>query len=444
MRILILGAGPTGLGAAWRLTELGHTDFTVLEGSDRLGGLAGSWRDENGFLWDAGIHALHSHYPYFDEVMRECKIEFNEHRRKAYAYMFGKWVPYPVQYNLHHFPPQIAYECAADMFENTFRLTPHSFYDYLTHSFGHRLTEVFLRPYNEKIWATSLNQMGLSWMGERVPPVDLKKVMYGLATRSDSTDWGPNSAFLYPKKGGTGAIWSAVAKRLVHRIQFLKQVFQISTHNKFVQCDDGTCHKYDALISTTPLDILCQMCDAPFENKWLRKTTTHVVGLGVNGKLPLELENKNWIYFPGYVYPFYRATPMSLLADDVAPRDAFGGGWSIMMECASTPDFKPGLSGPDQYIDACKQSLVDMGLVRPVDVVSKWYRKHTYGYPVPTLERDRVLGRVIPMLEGVNIYSRGRFGFWKYEVSNQDHSFMQGVEVVNRILHGEAETVARL
>lgn len=60
-------------------------------------------------------------------------------------------------------------------------------------------------------------------------------------------------------------------------------------------------------------------------------------------------------------------------------------------------------------------------------------------YPVPTLERDAALRIIQPWLEAHGIYSRGRFGAWKYEVGNMDHSFMQGVEVVERILESKPE-----
>ncbi|MFN9992530.1 MAG: hypothetical protein ACK54H_04230, partial [Phycisphaerales bacterium] len=63
-----------------------------------------------------------------------------------------------------------------------------------------------------------------------------------------------------------------------------------------------------------------------------------------------------------------------------------------------------------------------------------------YSYPTPSVERDAILSDVIPWLESKSIMSRGRFGMWKYEVSNTDHSLMQGVEVVNRLIHGDAET----
>jgi hypothetical protein len=55
------------------------------------------------------------------------------------------------------------------------------------------------------------------------------------------------------------------------------------------------------------------------------------------------------------------------------------------------------------------------------------------------VDRDGILSSVIPWLESRGVFSRGRFGMWKYEVSNTDHSLMQGVELVNRLLLGEPE-----
>lgn len=67
------------------------------------------------------------------------------------------------------------------------------------------------------------------------------------------------------------------------------------------------------------------------------------------------------------------------------------------------------------------------------------FQTASYGYPTPTVDRDAILAEGLPRLEKLGIYSRGRFGAWKYEVSNQDHSFMQGVEVVEHLLHGHRE-----
>jgi UDP-galactopyranose mutase len=68
-RILILGAGPTGLGGACRLDELGHQNFLVLEKNAYPGGLAASFADDKGFTWDIGGQVQFSHYDYFDQVM---------------------------------------------------------------------------------------------------------------------------------------------------------------------------------------------------------------------------------------------------------------------------------------------------------------------------------------------------------------------------------------
>jgi hypothetical protein len=68
------------------------------------------------------------------------------------------------------------------------------------------------------------------------------------------------------------------------------------------------------------------------------------------------------------------------------------------------------------------------------EILSVWHKKLERGYPIPTLSRDEHLDGILPPLEKLAIYSRGRFGAWKYEVANQDHSCMQGVELVDHLL----------
>ena len=73
--------------------------------------------------------------------------------------------------------------------------------------------------------------------------------------------------------------------------------------------------------------------------------------------------------------------------------------------------------------------------------MSVWVERLEYGYPTPFCGRDRALAAAHQFLEPLGVLSRGRFGGWKFEVSDQDQSAMQGVEAVNRILCGEPERV---
>lgn len=91
------------------------------------------------------------------------------------------------------------------------------------------------------------------------------------------------------------------------------------------------------------------------------------------------------------------------------------------------------------------QGCINTTLLSPGDeIVSTYHRAFDHGYPTPSLERDGVLQQLLPRLQAKEIHSRGRFGSWKYEVGNQDHSFMLGVEAVDNILHGGAHGPAPL
>lgn len=111
--------------------------------------------------------------------------------------------------------------------------------------------------------------------------------------------------------------------------------------------------------------------------------------------------------------------------------------WSIMLE-VSQSTMKP--VDEENLLKDCIQGLINTEMIRPEDeIVSTYHRKFDHGYPTPALEREGVLKQLLPKLQDLDIYSRGRFGSWRYEVGNQDHSFMLGVEAVDHIVTGAVE-----
>lgn len=439
-RVLVLGAGPCGLGAAYRLRELGHDDFLVCERAGDVGGLAASVSTGDGFTWDLGCHVLFSRSPYFNAVMEKVLTgEWSERRRDAQVWLHGRFVPYPLQYNLHRLPPEARRECVVGLIRAARGTrTPSSFLDWIEGSFGEGLARHFMVPYNEKIWAAPLDTMSLDWIAERVPRPDLERAILNVIDARDDSGWGPNARFRYPRTGGIGEVWRAIAREVGReRIALDRAAAAIDPQARTVRFADGSAERYDTLVSTLPIDRLVAMAglDAlrPAAEK-LASTTVHVVGLGIRGETPPSLRDRMWIYYPDPSVPFYRATILSnFSAENVPP-----GHWSFLVEVAESAA-RP-LADPDALVQAVIAATVREGIVAdPSDVVTTWRSLAAPGYPTPTRDRDRLLAEILPALESRGIHSRGRFGLWKYEISNQDHAFLQGAELAGRLLRGERE-----
>jgi protoporphyrinogen oxidase len=214
--------------------------------------------------------------------------------------------------------------------------------------------------------------------------------------------------------------------------------------------------------------------DAGIVNK-LRYSSSHIIGLGVRGRH--RLEQKCWLYFPGEECNFYRATVFSNYSSFNVPsnEDNYVANlptlvvtpaknvqeeeeekeeqaslssefpnecWSLMLE-VSESDVKP--VDVQSILADTIQGAVNANLLLPGDeIVSTYHRRLEYGYPTPSLHRDEALEVLLPALEDeYGILSRGRFGSWKYEVGNQDHSLALGVEAVDHLLFGSVEMTLR-
>lgn len=444
MRVLILGGGPTGLGAAWRLHALGHGDWELWERETTPGGLACSYVDEHGFTWDVGGHVQFSHYKTFDDVMNRAlgPDGWLHHERESWVRIFGAWVPYPFQYNIHRLPLEQMQRCLAGLREAQRKRSDgrfRNFEELIFGCLGEGVADLFMLPYNFKVWAYPPHELGTEWIGERVALPDLNKIADSIATGRDNISWGPNRTFRFPKHGGTGAVWRSVAAQLPRdKLRLGRAAMRIDPRRRTVIAEDGTERHYDTLISSLPLDTLIEMAglaDLRGAMAQLRHSTVHIVGVGMHGKPGPELDRKCWMYFPEKNCPFYRVTVFSNYSPNNVPDiDRF---WSLMAEVSESTQ-KP-VDGKQLDEDVI-QGMLNTGLIdRKEEVHHVWKRTIQHGYPTPVVGRDAVLHRVLPELERHGIYSRGRFGAWKYEVSNQDHSMMQGVEVVNRLLFGFPE-----
>lgn len=440
--VAILGAGPTGLGAARRLVEIGKRAVRVFDQNAQAGGLASSFVDERGFTWDIGGHVQFSHYRYFDELMDELLAdEWVEHVRESWIWMRGRFIPYPLQNNIHLLPRDEFLRCVHGLL-GAMRNghTPlGSFRDWIQASFGTGIAESFLLPYNFKVWAHQPDMMSYHWVGERVATVDLMRIITNAFDGKQDEGWGPNNRFRFPLRGGTGQIWRTLANRLPEAVfKPNHRCVRIETAKRTLHFEDGSKQNYDKLISTIPLDVLISLTDVePLKHtvRQFRYSTVHVIGIGLQGAPPPQLRTKCWMYFPEDDCPFYRTTVFSNYSPNNVPD--ITRNWSLMVEVSESPYKHVDRGG---LIDSVIEGLLNTKLIdSPNDIVSTWMYSACHGYPTPFLGRDALVEPLLAELEKVNIYSRGRFGGWKYEVSNQDHSLMQGVELVNWLAFGTPE-----
>lgn len=487
---LILGAGPTGLGAATRLHDKG-LDWILLEKEGHFGGLATSFVDDQGFTWDLGGHVQFSHYDTFDRYMDEAlgKDGWFEHQRESWVWIKKRFVPYPFQNNLHRLDPEDRWACVEGLLEAWQRAvardhrpqtTDHrpeagipnkapsfakrlrrgkpstrlrqeaapwqakhqallevaNFEEWMLKTFGPGITELFMYPYNFKVWAYPPSQMDAHWIGERVAVPGLGGVMKSICLNRDEVSWGPNKVFRFPKQGGTGAVWQAIGRSLpADQIKLDCSAVEIDAAKKQLKTSDGELIAYNNLISTIPLNHLIHLAPGVVdtgEADKLRYSATNVVGVGLDGPTPEHLKTKCWMYFPDGNSPYYRVTVFTNYSPNNAPRP--GEQWSLMTE-TSESQMKP--VQQDSLVQETLLALEEDGLIPDrKKIISVVHKRLAQGYPTPFLGRDAVVDPILRAFEQYDIWSRGRFGAWKYEVANQDHSFAQGYECVERLASG--------
>jgi protoporphyrinogen oxidase len=285
--------------------------------------------------------------------------------------------------------------------------------------------------------------MSKGWIADRVAVLDFKRLLENVLYERDDVGWGPNSKFKFPLHGGTGEIYRRMASHFPGKVKTGKQLAEVDLNRRRVSFADGTGDTYDLLISTAPLDLVARMI-RPADSKLadaaagLEHNNLLVMGIGLQKKIET---GRCWIYFTDADMPCYRATYFSHYSPFNVPNGDTERYSSLMCEMSYKVDEKP---DPEKVLDNVIDGLIKSTILEESDkqhIVSRYHRIVGYSYPIPTLGRDKALAVLQPALLEKGIYSRGRFGAWRYEIGNMDHSVLMGVEAVNNILAGEKEHV---
>ncbi len=344
-RIVIVGAGPTGLGAAWRLHERGHTNWELYEAVDHPGGLATSVVDARGFTWDMGGHVLFSHYPYFDDLMVKALGEaWVEHVREAWVWMRDRWIPYPFQNNIWRLPEEELLACLNGLIglgQSGQPETPTTFRDWLLAAFGPGICETFMFPYNRKVWAYDPVSLDVGWMGERVATVDLRRVLSNLVLKRDDAGWGPNSTFRFPfvrrdrrhlarrgrdAPGGTRALQSRRDRN--RHLEAECQLWRWERRAVRLHHLDRAARPSPARLAGALRSRDARRPIRPFIESHRRHRSC--------GNTSRRSENQVLDLFPESHVPFYRATVFSNYSPNNVP--ASGAHWSLMAEVSESPE----------------------------------------------------------------------------------------------------------
>jgi UDP-galactopyranose mutase len=477
-RVVIIGAGPTGLSAALHLGK----DSVLLEQNKTVGGWCRSIED-NGFVFDYAGHIMFSNDPYV-HMLYERLLGDNVHwqDREAWIYSHDVYTRYPFQGALFGLPPTVLRDCLVGAIEARFgplktercsagtmalrsnssataakaesitdccadgtdsvgavigeplglpqpKNSPRNFEEFIHAVWGSGVAKHFALPYNQKLWAVPLSQMETSWLGGRVPLPDLEQMIDG-ALRPVPKPMGPNARFGYPLRGGFQALMNGFLPHLRGELKLNSRVARVIPSRHQVELHDGTTYAYEHLVSTMPLPLLVALSGAevPVAVREAASRLQHVSVRCVNlGIARSAVTDKHWIYYPGNSV-FHRVFVQGNASPYVNPP----GGFGLTCEITYSP-LKPLPCDGDALIQRCIEDCRQVGLLRADDeVIVRNQVDMPYAYVVYDHTRARNVEVIRRWLNLQDIWLAGRYSEWEYY--NSDHAFLAGRRVALEVM----------
>ena len=232
-KYLIVGAGISGLTFA----NYSDDDYLIVEKEKEVGGYCRTVK-RNGYTWDFGGHFFHFKTDEFkkkfiDKMKQEDIIYNNKCTKILYK---GKFIDFPFQTNIHQLEKDEFIDCLYDLFNKSEKEKYDNFLDMLYGKFGKSIVEKFLKPYNEKLYATDLRNLDVDAMGRFFPYADKEAIINNMKNSKVNSY---NSTFLYPKNGAGSFIEILYNNLDKNKVLLNTKVESIDLKEKRAQLSNG-------------------------------------------------------------------------------------------------------------------------------------------------------------------------------------------------------------
>jgi len=452
--VLIIGAGPAGLTAAYILAK-SHVPVHVIEAdANYVGGISRTVRYK-GFHFDIGGHRFFSKSTEVEDFWNEIlPNDMLIRPRSSRIYYRGNFYSYPLR-------PVEAFQklgflesliCGLSYLRaRLFPVAnPANFEDWVSNQFGKRLFSIFFKTYTEKVWGMNCREISADWAAQRIKGLSLASaVASALIRRRPKGDVIKTliTSFRYPRKG-PGMMWEACAARVTEmggKVEMGARVTRCEWDERESRWrvtfrDAGGEERQlsgEHVISSAPIRELGKMLAPPLSERAARAAESLRYRDFLTVVLILEEHeafSENWIYVHDPGVKVGRIQNFKSWSPEMVPDPAYAC-YGMEYFCFEGDGL---WSAEDKnLIELAKRELAVLGLAEPRDIVDGCVVRQPKAYPVYDEEYVSHVEAIRAEIEArfPTLHLVGRNGMHKY--NNQDHSMMTAMLCAKNILAAE-------
>ena len=415
---LIIGAGISGLTFANYIKD----NYLIIEKENEVGGYCRTIK-KGDFIWDYAGHFFHFNTEEFKNkfLSKVSKDDIIYNEKCTKIIYKDKIIDFPFQTNIHELDKEEFIDCLYDLFNKEEKDKYDNFLDMLYGKFGKSITEKFLKPYNEKLYAVDLKELDVDAMGRFFPYANIKDIISNMKEHKVNSY---NNTFLYPKNGAGSFINFLYEELDKNKVLLNTSITKIDEDQKIAYLSNGDKIEYEYVINTIPLNKFLLLFNNYNElQKRLSYNKVLVFNLGFNKKSE-KFTKEHWLYIPDKNINFYRCD----FYNNILGQEKL----SMYIEIGYNKNDNITKEEIDKQLELTLDNLLKLNIIDENTKLEEYVSINIDpAYVHINIETTKEIDELKEKLLNNNIYTIGRYGAWIY--NSMEDSMLKAKELAEKL-----------